>query len=98
MKIAHVSDSEINVYVEGKGYFNIMISDFGGDYPGVDVEYVSENESKATASHPRVLFEFPTEENAPSVKVWENPDSEDYTYSHTFDMEVYEKQEEDLDK
>lgn len=90
MRIQRISDKEINVIIPGKGHFNIMIDDWGGDYPGIDIEYISEKGMKDTASKPRVMFELGHTEEDPTVRVWEDPNNEDHTYDFTFDIGKYE--------
>lgn len=94
MKIVKVSDHEINLVVPGKGRFNIMFDDWGGDYPGVDIEYISENGMIESASKPRVMFELGYDTINPTVRIWEDKDSEDHTYDYTFDMALYESRKE----
>lgn len=56
-------------------------------YPGLDIEYIDNNEPKdCEKTRPRVLIEVPVDENtgeseAISVKVWADPDNEDYSNS-----------------
>lgn len=93
MKIQKVSETEINLAIDGRGYFNIMFEDWGGDYPGVDIEFISANGMKDTASKPRVMLEFPADCANPVVRIWDDPDSEDYTHDFTFNMKDYEMEE-----
>lgn len=82
MKIKHINEREIQVEVEGKGYFEIIIDDWGGKYPGVDVEFHPTDE-KETETNPRVLFEYNNEVDCLRTILWLDPDSEDAT-------EIYE--------
>jgi len=100
MKIFHVTDNQIQLEIEGKGHFDIMLGDFGGSYPGIDVEFVPEKGLKSDlVSGPRVVFEFPEESDGPEVKIWEDAHSEDYTESVSFSLSDYEEiQQPELDR
>lgn len=66
----------IEVRVKG-GY--IVASVFSDpNYPGIDVEYVADNDNGQMQSRPRVLFECP---NGGCLRalIWKDPNSEDYT-------------------
>ena len=62
------------VEVEG-GYFRADPA-FDPNYPGIDVEFIADNEPDDAMSRPRVLFEKPIGEGL-SVLIWNNPNSED---------------------
>lgn len=52
------------------------------NYPGIDVEYVDNNDNGESMSRPRVLIEQPMEENDNQqirCLIWNNPNQEDYT-------------------
>lgn len=91
MYICKISNSEIQVNVDGKGYFDVIFDDWGGEYPGVDIEWVpnSNNVHNYAWSSPRVIFEIEKDSDNPVVRIWEDPNSEDSTYSHEFDMSNY---------
>lgn len=65
-----------------KGYFSIDECQ-DSDYPGVDIEFVANNDTGENMSRPRVLFEFPKDGEL-RVLVWTDKDSEDYTNEITF--------------
>lgn len=46
-------------------------------YPGIDVEFIADDESDEIASRPRVLFEKPAD-GCLRALIWNNPKSEDY--------------------
>lgn len=48
------------------------------NYPGVDIEYVSDKDNGENLSRPRVLVEWP---NAGVLRalIWNDPNNEDYT-------------------
>ena len=49
------------------------------DYPGIDIEYIDDNENEMDVSRPRVLIETPVEDNgAIRALIWNNPNNEDY--------------------
>lgn len=52
------------------------------DYPGIDVEYITDKESENALSRPRVLVEWSGNGNSPDDTLralrWSNPDEEDY--------------------
>lgn len=74
-----------------KGSFHISIDDWGGDYPGVDVEWVGKDKDADIVGNPRVLFEFPNGSKGPVIKVWGDTMDEDYTYKHRYDLSESEK-------
>lgn len=55
------------------------------DYPGIDVEFVSDSDNGEYASRPRVLFEKPVEEGELRALVWDDKNSEDYTKEIIFE-------------
>mgnify|MGYP003294772777 CR=1 FL=1 len=57
-------------------------------YPGIDVEFIKDNEEKDALSRPRVLIEQPPEGKL-RVLLWNDKDNEDYTD----DIEMEEGQE-----
>ena len=71
------------------GYLDIRVS-VDPDYPGLDIEYIDNNESKMDFSEdyftrPRVLIECPKDSNQLRTLVWDNPRSEDYNSEITFE-------------
>ena len=48
------------------------------DYPGIDIEYVADNDNGQMQSRPRVLFEYPNDGYLRAL-IWKDPGSEDYT-------------------
>jgi hypothetical protein len=48
------------------------------NYPGIDVEYVAENDKGENLSRPRVLVEWP-HCNTLRALIWNDLNSEDYT-------------------
>lgn len=60
-----------------KGYFDLSVSP-EPDYPGIDIEFISNEDKGDMASRPRVLFELEKNKNLRAV-IWDNPCSEDYT-------------------
>lgn len=48
------------------------------DYPGIDIEYVTNDESQEL-SQPRVLIECPKETNILRCLIWDDPNNEDYS-------------------
>ena len=61
---------QIKVRVEG-GYF-IATPNEDPNYPGIDVEFVADNDNGENLSRPRVMFEKPLDDNL-QVLIWENP-------------------------
>lgn len=57
-------------------------------YPGIDIEFVADNDKGLTASRPRVIFEQCIGEDGNDDElraiVWDNPNSEDYTKEIVF--------------
>lgn len=53
------------------------------DYPGIDVEFVSDKDSDEGISRPRVLFEKPKGGKL-RVLVWDDKDNEDFTKEIVF--------------
>jgi hypothetical protein len=60
------------------------------DYPGIDVEFIADNEDENALSNPRILFEYPTDGKL-RVLIWDDKNNEDYTREIIFDI-----QEEDI--
>ena len=73
---------EIKVRVNG-GYIRANASS-DPDYPGIDVEFVSDNDVGETLSRPRVLIEKPVDDNLRAL-IWDDADNEDYTKEIVFD-------------
>lgn len=73
---------EIKVSVKG-GYIRANASE-DPDYPGIDVEFVSDNDVGETLSRPRVLFEKPVDDNLRAL-IWDDADNEDYTKEIVFE-------------
>ena len=76
----------------GNGKFDISVCD-DPDYPGIDVEYISnENNGKlkeGQLSRPRVLFETPNSySDNLRVLVWADQNSEDYSEEIIFNTKV----------
>ena len=60
------------------GYLVVTISQ-DPNYPGIDVEYIDDNENEMDLSRPRVLVEAPIEDNgAIRALIWNDPTNEDY--------------------
>lgn len=60
------------------GYLIATISQ-DPDYPGIDVEYVDDNDNVADLSRPRVLIEAPVDDNGRiRALIWNDPTNEDY--------------------
>lgn len=65
----------------GDGHLDIRVCS-DANYPGLDIEYISDKQSKTDLSRPRVLIERPQPDNVPEnlrVLVWADKHSEDYT-------------------
>lgn len=66
------------------GYLRIDVSQ-DLNYPGVNIEFISNKESNLAKTNPRVLFEENVEANNElRVLVWANQNNEDYTDKITF--------------
>lgn len=57
------------------------------EYPGIDIEFVSDNDDDSALSRPRVLFEC-TKDGKLRVLVWADEDNEDYTHKVEFDIKA----------
>ncbi len=68
--------NEIRVKVEGGTLVATASPD--PDYPGIDVEFIPDNDSGFGVSTPRVLFEKPKGEQLRAL-IWADKDQEDYT-------------------
>jgi hypothetical protein len=55
------------------------------NYPGIDVEFVPDNENEDALSNPRVLVEFPNDEEHPRALIWDDSSKEDYNVKIVFD-------------
>ena len=67
---------QIKVRIEGGCLIATATPD--PDYPGIDVEFIPDNESGFGVSTPRVLFEKPKGEQLRAL-IWADKDQEDYT-------------------
>ena len=74
---------KIVVRIQG-GYF-VATEASDPDYPGIDVEFVSDSDNGEYASRPRVLFERPVEDGELRALVWDDKNSEDYTNEIIFE-------------
>lgn len=56
-------------------------------YPGIDIEYISDNENENTdcLTRPRVLFEKPYDNRTLSAMIWNGKNNEDYTHKTIFE-------------
>ena len=75
--------AQIHLNIPGKGYFDAMTCP-DSEYPGIDVEFVSNDDHGERASRPRVVFEWPNDGNL-RMLLWTNRDSEDYVEEFEFD-------------
>ena len=64
--------------VKVKGGCLVATISLDPDYPGIDVEYISDRDMGENMSRPRVLVEWPHEDVLRAL-IWNNPHSEDYT-------------------
>lgn len=77
------TNMEIKVKTKG-GY--LWATDCGDiDYPGIDVEFIANNEDENALSRPRILFEHPTDGKL-RVLIWDDKDNEDYTKEIVFNI------------
>lgn len=76
-------DKKIEIKTE-KGYFDVVGFD-DEEYPFVDVEFISDNDSGQNLSRPRILFEY-TESQGLRLLIWSDPNSEDYTEEFRFEV------------
>lgn len=67
-------------------FFDVRLS-LDRDYPGLDIEIREKDPSRYRLSNPRVLIEWPIEDDKPRVLIWGDTDKEDYTDSVTFEGE-----------
>lgn len=74
--ISEVCENEIDVLVEG-GYIRANVAQ-DEDYPGIDVEFVSNKPQEDALSFPRVLFEKPKDDDLRAL-IWADPNDEDYS-------------------
>lgn len=56
------------------------------DYPGIDIEFIADEEDECILSRPRVLFEKPVNGLLRTL-IWNNSKSEDYSEEIEFDLE-----------
>lgn len=58
------------------GYFEVVKSP-DSDYPGVDIEFFSDNENESALSRPRILFEKPKNGDLRAL-IWNDSSKEDF--------------------
>lgn len=59
------------------------------DYPGIDVEYIPNCDKPCGMFNPRVLVEFPKDDQLRAL-IWDDPKSEDYTKEIIFQNKTFE--------
>lgn len=72
----------IEIRVNG-GYIRATVND-DPNYPGIDVEFVSDTDDGSFSSRPRVLMEKPLEGELRAL-IWSDKNKEDYTEEILFD-------------
>lgn len=66
------------------GYLRIDVSQ-DPDYPGIDIEFISNEDQNLTKTNPRVIVEEKVEDNNElRVLVWADKNKEDYTDQISF--------------
>ena len=65
-------------YFETEGGKFVITPKISEDYPGVDVEFIPDNQDEKVVSNPRILFEKPQGGKLRAL-VWNHPYVEDYT-------------------
>ncbi len=71
------STDQVLITKISKGYFRTNVSP-DLEYPGIDVEFVAEDDYGQTMSRPRIIFEYPNDGEL-RVLIWTDCDKEDYT-------------------
>lgn len=75
----------MSIDVKVKGGELIATKSCDPEYPGVDIEFVADNDKGDSLSRPRVLFELPKDGKL-RVLVWADKNNEDYTHEIEFDI------------
>lgn len=71
---------------KGKGFFETIEYDSESDeYPGLDIEFIPEDDDGTYGTCPRVLFEC-TPEGKVRLLIWDDKEKEDYTKEIVFDI------------
>lgn len=73
------------IVVKIQGGHIVATESLDPEYPGIDVEFISDSDNGGYASRPRVLFEMPVEYGELRVLVWDDKNSEDYTEEIIFE-------------
>lgn len=73
------------IKVKTKGGYLWATNNGDIDYPGIDVEFITDNEDENALSNPRILFEYPTDGKL-RVLIWDDKYNEDYTREIIFDI------------
>lgn len=86
--------NKVRYEVDGIGTDSLTVKVNGGhivatvspdpDYPGIDVEYVADNDIGEYLSRPRVLFEKPLDADNVRALIWADKNQEDYTDDFEF--------------
>ena len=71
-------ESKNTLVVNVRGGYLIATISTDPYYPGIDIEYVAENDNGENLSRPRVLVEWPHNDKLRAL-IWNDPDNEDYT-------------------
>lgn len=75
----------MSVDVKVRGGELVATASYDPGYPGIDIEFVADNNNESDLSRPRVLFESPKTGKL-RVLVWADKNSEDYTHEIEFDI------------
>ena len=78
-----IDSQKIVVKIQG-GYL-VATESLDPEYPGIDVEFISDSDNGGYASRPRILFEKPVEGGELRVLIWNDKNSEDYTKEIIFE-------------
>lgn len=73
------------IVVKIQGGHLVATESLNPEYPGIDVEFISDSDNGGYASRPRILFEKPVEYGELRVLVWDDKNSEDYTEKIIFE-------------
>lgn len=73
------------IVVKIQGGHIVATESLDSEYPGIDVEFISDSDNGGYASRPRVLFEKPVEYGELRVLVQDDKNSEDYTKEIIFE-------------
>lgn len=79
-------DAELpNITIKVTGGYIVSTASPDPDYPGIDIEFIADDDKGEFASRPRILVEKPLDYDKVRALVWADKNKEDYTKEINFE-------------